>query len=79
MTTGAAPGKGPGGIEVCTEWQMSFEAFVRDMGPRPGPGYSIERKDNDGNYDRCNCVWATQLQQQRNRRSNRATQAADPR
>ena len=54
------------GITVCTRWQDSFENFLKDMGPRPGPGYSIERKNNDGNYTPNNCMWATRRQQQNN-------------
>jgi hypothetical protein len=38
------------------------------MGRRPGPGYSIERKNNNGNYTPKNCIWATVLEQNRNKR-----------
>lgn len=61
---------GARGIKVCNAWANSFETFLADMGPKPGPGYSIERKENDGNYEPNNCIWATKKAQARNRRSS---------
>lgn len=49
----------------------SYDAFLADVGPRPGPGYSVGRLDNDGDYAPGNCRWETQLQQQANRSTNR--------
>lgn len=57
------------GITICTEWQESFEAFYRDMGPRPTKQHSIEREDNDQGYHPGNCVWALPDAQAGNRSS----------
>lgn len=58
------------GITVCKRW-MSFENFITDMGPRPSPEYSIDRKNNAGNYTPSNCRWATRSEQQQNKRTTR--------
>ena len=58
------------GIAVCERWVASFENFLADMGPRPFPRATVERKDTNGNYDPGNCEWATQKRQCRNKRNN---------
>src|SRR3954452_2152147 len=49
------------GIVVCDRWRYSFQAFLDDMGECPDRHHSIERKDNDGNYEPGNCAWVTSL------------------
>ena len=60
---------GARGIKVCDEWQ-SFDAFYKDMGPKPTPRHSIERKNGSLGYFKDNCVWATQKEQMNNMRRN---------
>ncbi len=58
------------GIRVCRRWLVSFENFLTDMGRKPSPEHSIQREDNDGDYAPDNCLWATDAEQRRNRRTN---------
>jgi hypothetical protein len=55
------------GIKVVTRWD-SFANFFADMGPKPTPSHSIDRLNNDGNYEPGNCRWATRSEQNKNRR-----------
>jgi len=57
---------GARGISVCAQWS-TFAAFLKDMGPRP-KGYSLERKDVNGNYEPSNCEWIPLADQSKNTR-----------
>ena len=60
------------GISVCERWS-SFENFLADMGSRPTPRHSIDRRDGDGNYTPENCRWSTHAEQQANRRDRQCS------
>jgi len=65
------PCYGGRGISVCRRWATSFEKFLEDVGYAPGPEYSLDRINNNGNYKPGNTHWATAQEQMRNSRTVR--------
>jgi hypothetical protein len=60
------------GITVCNRWLQSFEDFLADVGPKPSAELSLDRTNNNGNYEPENCRWATKSEQMFNRRRYKA-------
>jgi len=60
------------GISVCDRWKDSFENFLADMGKRP-KGKTLDRINNNENYEPSNCRWATRKEQSANRRNTKRT------
>jgi hypothetical protein len=61
------------GISVSEDWRNSFSSFYRDMGDRPYVGAQLDRINNNGNYEKSNCRWATPGENNHNRRDNKLT------
>lgn len=66
------------GITVCDAWKKSFVTFLRDVGRKPDPSLTLERIDNDGNYEPGNVKWATPKEQANNRRPPRINRRSRP-
>lgn len=62
------PYYGGRGITVCRRWAADFTAFLADMGRRPSPEHTLERRNTNRGYSPSNCYWATREAQSRNRR-----------
>lgn len=68
---------GARGIIMCERWRQSFQSFLADMGPCPD-GHSLDRINNNGNYEPTNCRWATRQEQNKNQRPRRKRLQAPP-
>jgi hypothetical protein len=56
------------GIRVCEKWLNDYPAFLKDVGMKPTPEHSLDRIENDGDYEPGNCKWSTKVEQRRNNR-----------
>ncbi len=66
------------GVRVCDKWENSFEAFLSDVGAKPGPEYTLDRIDVNGDYCPENCKWATRKEQNRNKRTTLRDDNGEP-
>lgn len=63
------------GIAVCLEWKISFSAFYKDMGLKPSSKHSLDRINNNGNYEPSNCRWSLRSTQTINSRKQKGTKS----
>jgi len=61
------------GIKVCERWASSFANFIADVGERTSPQHTLDRINNDGNYEPGNVRWATKSEQRKNQRKKLST------
>lgn len=59
------------GIKICSQWENSFESFYNDVGRKYLPGLTLERINNNGDYNKKNCKWIPKGEQALNRRNNK--------
>jgi hypothetical protein len=71
------PNYGARGITVCQLWMDDFEAFFVEVGRAPSSKHTLDRKDNNGNYEPGNCRWATPKEQVSNRRKRKDSKSVD--
>jgi hypothetical protein len=67
------------GITICNSWLDGFPAFLGDMGRRPSPRHSLDRKDNNKGYSKDNCKWSTPHEQMTNRTVTRYVETSEGR
>ena len=65
------------GISICARWLEGFENFLADMGSKPSPKHSLDRRENDRGYEPENCRWATRTEQNVNTRKARRIVRSD--
>ena len=70
---------GARGIKICTSWRMDFYNFLEDMGLKEHSSLSLDRINNNGNYEKSNCRWADSYTQNNNKRNTLYTRIIHPR
>jgi len=68
---------GARGITMCDEWKNNFSRFLSDMGIKPSPNHSLERRDVNGDYSLQNCKWGTAIEQAKNKQAKKLHEFSD--